>query len=103
MADLRYTPGMGSIRFGTCFCQQIFGNSSALLMSLMALQLMHVDRNIFCLVVYLFKQSLYYASNLAQFSTGVRSERLKTFNNSVFCSVGDTNRFKSKSKIKYVK
>ena len=37
-------PGMGRIRLRICFCHQTFINSGALLMSLRALMLAHVDR-----------------------------------------------------------
>ena len=40
----------GIILLGICFCQQTFINSSALLMSLMALQFVHEKKTIFGLV-----------------------------------------------------
>ena len=45
--SLSYRLGMGCIGFGIYFCLQTLINSSAPLMSLMALQLMHVDRRTF--------------------------------------------------------
>ena len=48
MADrLSFRPGMGCIRPGNCFCHQTFINSSAVLVSLMALLLAHFDQNTF--------------------------------------------------------